>query len=937
MTAERWSFIGSLFAQAVELSPGELQPFLDRVCGRDEELRRELESLLACDAPGERLIDISSDLPSALEDDAASQQDMTGGRIGPYRLVRRIGQGGMGAVYLGIRDDDQYQKQVAIKVLKRGMDTDFMLNRFRQERQILANLDHPFIARMFDGGATGDGLPYFVMEYVDGVPITKYCGEKGLTVIERLRVFRLVCEAVQYAHRNLVVHRDIKPSNILTTKEGTPKLLDFGISKVLDPGVPMDTAVTQRELRMLTPDYASPEQLKGLRISTASDIYSLGAVLFELLTGELPHRTESGSLAELEKAICETDAQAPSSVVARNGALAKNVRHELKRHLAGDLDNIVLMAMRKEPEGRYSSAAELSEDLRRYMEGLPVLAQVDRWTYRARKFVRRNRLMVGAALLVAASLVTGIVTTTVQASRAERRFQLVRGLANTMLFDLHDQMEHLPGSTALRAATIHSVTKYLDTLASDGSHDSNLDLEIALAYERAGNIVGHPYMSNLGRTADAINHYRKALTIYERLSNLPSVGDKATRGLIETHLKSAQLHSLLGDPDRAASHFRRVSEMANEALVNGSHRIPPYTWVHVYFRLADAEYHRGDATAEVAQYRKALEVSRKLVSERRGANAMGVLRDSLKNVGSAQARGGDLYGALESFRSSGKIAEELSEMVDAKPELHYNTISTHLSLGDLFGAPDDPNLGDRAAARSHYERAFVVTQDLAKNDKNNVNARRNMATCYWRLCMISFVDKPREAVEFGRKAVQISEELRTGDPLNAEYRYHASRAYLWIGEALRRLHRPAEAVDSLRRALEIQETIAVVSPERIWNLRALSRTYLYLGVALLDAGDPDGALDALREALEVAERMLQRAPSSLPHQLDRADVLEAMGRHYLTLASRSRIRAAELKRTARSCFHQSLAIWQDWTRRGLAVPYSARREAQVARALASTQ
>jgi eukaryotic-like serine/threonine-protein kinase len=234
MTAERWRLIGSLFAQAVELSPGELQPFLDRVCDGDAELKRELESLLACDTPGERLIDVPTDF-HALEDDAASHPDIAGERIGPYRLIRRIGHGGMGAVYLGTRDDDQYQKQVAIKVLKRGMDTDFMLGRFRQERQILANLDHPFIARMFDGGATEDGLPYFVMEHVDGVPITTYCAEKGLTIIERLRLFRLVCEAVQYAHQHLVVHRDVKPSNILTTKEGTPKLLDFGISKCSIP------------------------------------------------------------------------------------------------------------------------------------------------------------------------------------------------------------------------------------------------------------------------------------------------------------------------------------------------------------------------------------------------------------------------------------------------------------------------------------------------------------------------------------------------------------------------------------------------------------------------------------------------------------------------------------------------------------------------------
>src|SRR6185436_17674912 len=228
------------------------------------------------------------------------EQDLAGRRIGPYRLTRLLGHGGMGAVYLGVRDDDQYQKQVAIKLLKRGMDTDFMLSRFRQERQILANLEHPFIARMLDGGATEDGLPYFVMEYVDGVPITTYCREKGLSIPQRLRLFRLVCEAIQCAHQNLVVHRDIKPGNILTTKEGIPKLLDFGIAKVIDPQTPGITE-TRREMRMLTPEYASPEQVKGMPVSTASDTYSLGAVLYELLAGRRAHQFPSNSISDIER------------------------------------------------------------------------------------------------------------------------------------------------------------------------------------------------------------------------------------------------------------------------------------------------------------------------------------------------------------------------------------------------------------------------------------------------------------------------------------------------------------------------------------------------------------------------------------------------------------------------------------------------------------
>ena len=317
MTDERWRQIESLFAQAVECPLPERQPFLDRVCQGDEISganwsRCSLATLRI--KPGRDSCPFRRTLPTMVNQTRHGRPADRALPADPPDWARRHGLG-----LPGVRDDDQYQKQVAIKLLKRGMDTDFMLSRFRQERQILANLEHPFIARLMDGGATDDGLPYFVMEYVDGVPITTYCAEKNLSMPERLRLFRLVCEAVQYAHQNLVVHRDIKPSNILTTKEGIPKLLDFGIAKLLDPERAGGAyTFTQRELRMLTPDYASPEQFKGLPISTASDIYSLGAVLYELLTGQRPHRFHVGSLAEMERTICETEPEKPSSVAARN-------------------------------------------------------------------------------------------------------------------------------------------------------------------------------------------------------------------------------------------------------------------------------------------------------------------------------------------------------------------------------------------------------------------------------------------------------------------------------------------------------------------------------------------------------------------------------------------------------------------------------------------
>ncbi|HZO51685.1 MAG TPA: serine/threonine-protein kinase [Bryobacteraceae bacterium] len=933
MTADRWRQIENLFEQALQRPGPEQGQFLNEVCGDDADLRRELASLLACDVPGEQLIDIPE--LAGIEE---AMSDMTGRRIGPYRVTSLIGHGGMGAVYLGIRDDEQYQKQVAIKLLKRGMDTQFMLNRFKQERQILANLEHPFIARLLDGGATDDGLPYLVMEYVDGVPITKYCEERNLTVLERLRLFRLVCEAVQYAHQNLVVHRDLKPSNILTTKEGAPKLLDFGIAKVVAPGLSSSATLTRREMRMLTPDYASPEQVRGQQISTASDTYSLGAVLYELLCCQRPHRFQSDSITDIERTICEIEPEKPSLAAARNQGSTPTSLKQLRRQLHGDLDNIVLTAMRKEPQRRYASAAEFSEDLRRYMGGLPVIAHEDSWSYRASKFIRRNRLAAGAAALLALTLVGGFVSTTVQARRAERRFQLVRGLGRSMLFDLYDQMEHLPGSTPLRASTVRTVVRYLDDLARDGAQDPDLEVEIAKAYERAGSLEGHPYGPNLGNAAAALLNYRKAVAIFERLQDRPGFRGEALRGLIDTNLRIGQLEGLMGNPSLAVQHSRKAAAIANEAFGAGGLELPPSTQMNLYYRLADAEYEHGSASGELSFCRKALEVCQKWIASNPNRAIAACEVETRRHMGSALGRAGDLAGSLDSFSKGKQTALQLSERAELKPEVRYGGISLLNSMGDVLAAPDDPNFGDIAGAIEVYKLALDLATRLEAGDTKNFYARRNVATCYWRLGMVHAAYKPAEALDYYNKSLQIIDELNTRDPKNAEYRYHASRVYMGLGESLHHLGRHEEAVTNLNRAVDLQRAILAVSPERIWNLRVLSRTYIFIGHAHLKLGNHPAAQTSFSEALHTAELMLRRAPTSLSHQLDLADALEALGEFSLAIArspNLSPARRFELKREARAHLRKSLAIWQDWTFRKLAAPYAGRREAKVSQALAA--
>jgi len=397
MTPQRWQQIKELFNAALERGPDQWAKFLDEVCAGDVSLRAEIESLLAAHGQATSFFEKpATALVAAL---SSEEQDgwMEGRRIGPYRLQREISRGDMGVVYLADRDDRQYEKQVAIKLVKRGMDTDDILQRFRHERQTLARLNHPNIARLLDGGVTEDGLPYFVMEFIEGLPLDVYCDRHKLNTIARLRLFRAVCAAVHYAHQNLIVHRDLKPSNILVTAEGTPKLLDFGIAKLLhqDP-LSHSFAQTMAGARIMTPEYASPEQVRRELITTASDVYALGVLLYKLLSGHRPYRFTNFSPQEIERVICEQQPQRPSTAISRtaqaaedDGKLMETLSPEtisatregspekLRRRLAGDLDNIVLRALHKEPKRRYASVEQFSEDILRHLEGLPVIAHQD--------------------------------------------------------------------------------------------------------------------------------------------------------------------------------------------------------------------------------------------------------------------------------------------------------------------------------------------------------------------------------------------------------------------------------------------------------------------------------------------------------------------------------------------------------------------------------
>lgn len=518
----RWQRLEELFAEAVKLPEDFLESWLDDEARQDPEMARRLRELLAHDRIARERI---AGTVLAASKQAVHPVDWTGKRFGAYRIAREIGRGGMGLVFEAFRDDNEVRQRVALKIAPWWRDLDLLNERFRAERQILATLEHPNIARFLDAG-TNDGVPYFAMEFIEGRPITEYA--EGQTLRERIALFREVCAAVQFAHEGLVVHRDLKPANILVTNAGVPKLLDFGIAKVLSQGTEGDGTMTATA--PWTPDYASPEQVRAGRITTRTDVYSLGLILFEILTGERAQVADTSSPLAVDRSICEAEIPPPSSKVAR----------AMARQFAGDLDTITAKATHKNPERRYASAADLGADLGRYLDGRPVQARKDSALYRASRFARRHWIPITAAALSVAGLLGGAAAFAWEARLAQRRFDQVRRLATVFLFDVHDQVQELPGATAVRDMITKVAVDSLDNLSRDAGRNYALRRELAAGYLRLGMVQG-------GMTGSTLAHHSEALQSFERgLALLDGMPESELRqaGATEAGLRSNRGHIL---------------------------------------------------------------------------------------------------------------------------------------------------------------------------------------------------------------------------------------------------------------------------------------------------------------------------------------------------------------------------------------------------------
>jgi eukaryotic-like serine/threonine-protein kinase len=641
MQAERWQQVEELFGGALDRAPDERATFLTDACGNDDGLRREVEALLAShqragdfiQAPAfEDALNLIKRPEPALE---------SGHRIGSYEVIREIGRGGMGTVYLAARADDEYRKQVAIKIIKRGMDTAEVLRRFRNERQILASLDHPNIARLLDGGTTEDGMPFFVMEHIEGLALLNYCDAERLSTVERLELYRKICAAVQHAHQNLVVHRDIKPSNIVVISDGTPKLLDFGIAKLLGDDTGQPGKQTATVARIMTPQYASPEQVRGSAITTASDVYSLGVLLYELLTGHHAYHLKALLPREIERVICEKEPERPSTAITRveestdaDGVTTSNTpasvseaRSErpdgLRRKLKGDLDNIVLKAMRKEPERRYSSVEQFSEDIRRHLEGLPVIATNHTFNYRAGKFVRRNRLGVTAVAIILLSLIAGIVATSWQA-RAARQEKAKAESINAFLeqiLNYSNPVLNLPGDNSRET----KMTQVLDEAAKRLEGEEFADQpEVKAELER---IIANSYYSQ-GRYSLGREHMQEYVALERRI-----YGENHPKALAASATWAALLFNR-GEMTEAENLYRQVLPAMRIEQQKGNIKAERLLDELVYF--AYLRRTQGDSKEAESLFRESLALSPQLPKESR--YILGVTRSTLASTLADQGR-----------------------------------------------------------------------------------------------------------------------------------------------------------------------------------------------------------------------------------------------------------------------------------------------------------
>lgn len=891
----------------------KVSPYLDEALGMESEERSVWLASLHQKDPA-----LAACLESLLHDHQVLEQEhflektpapplpggmMAAQKIGSYTLVSLICEGGMGSVWLATRSDGRFEGRAAVKLLRAPLVSPTGGERFKREGTILARLAHPHIAQLLDAGISPAGQPYLILEYIEGEDIVSYCDHRGLAVEARLRLFLDVLAAVAHAHANLIVHRDIKPTNVFVRSDGQVKLLDFGIAKLLADETTPGTAtiLTLESGSALTPQFAAPEQITGGAVTTATDVYALGILLYVLLTGQHPAGAGLNSPAELVKAVVETEPPRASEVAgAAGGRAAADKRgttpERLRRQLRGDLDTIVGKALKKDPGDRYNSVPSLAEDLRRYLKHEPIGARPDTLTYRAAKFIGRNLFSVAAAMLTLAAIVAGSAVAVYQARVAQRRFQDVRKLAHTFVFELHDEVAKLDGSTKAREIMVRTGLQYLDDLASNAGGDPGLQREIAAAYMKIGDAQGYPTRPNLGRIADALVSYRKAGDIYQRLaaknqSYLPDLAGYYLQycGLIRftdpIHAKElAQTAIRTFDRVRAGQPLDAPSENS---------------YISAWCRLGDIDEDTDDYRQAWIEFSRCAELARAQLDRRKDQGALSAVSQAAERIGTASQELGLLRESLLAFDEDEAKLRELLAAEPLNPAFLRSRAVLHQFRSRVYFDDLYPNLGDPAHALEWARQYLGEAQRMVDRDPNNTAAQTSRAFAAYRVSNSLREFDPPAAVRMALDSVRRFDDLiaaRTSSRLIFSGRAVSLRG---LGVAQLRAGQATEALRSAESSLAAWREMAAKSGPDAPDPVEWVHSLVLEGEASAAAGDGARAESVLLEARDKAQQIALR--QEVMDLIPLARTERALGSFYSRQHRPDR---------ARACYQRLLDVWQ---------------------------
>jgi non-specific serine/threonine protein kinase/serine/threonine-protein kinase len=827
--ANFWADVDAVFSAAVDLLPEARPALLEASCNGRPDLRSEVESLLAAHDQATGFLQPGGARPSSPLAPGCPPGPFShavealgpGTLVGAYRLVEKIGEGGMGSVFRAERADRAFAHDVAVKVTRGSLAGADAARRFRAERQILATLHHPHIVTLIDGGTLPGGEAYLVMELVDGVPITRGCRERPASLEERLRLFRQVCSAVHYAHRHAIVHRDLKPANILLTPDGLPKVLDFGVAKLLAASPDNDGhTLTGAFPGPLTPNYASPEQLRGLPVTTACDVYALGVLLYELITGQRPYETSGQPFDRLLELVVHTMPARPS---ATGGAADDPLPYE-RRRLRGDLDAIVLKALAKEPERRYASAEELADDVGRFLGGKPVVAREPSAGYVLRKLAARHKgvVAVGALALVGVLASLGVALwqqriAERERAQAQRRFTEVRQLANALIFKVHDTIVHLAGATAVRKTIAEEAVKYLEQLAADGGDDPGLRLELARGFLRVADILGDPNGPNLGDYEGGLRYAQRAAALVRPLADAPDATPKVLEESVNMLRRLSDALMAVRRPDEAREAAQQSVRYAERYHARNR------TDALARRQLASALYTAAQraATPRDAQplWQRCAELFRTLLAEQPAD------RDRIRNVALVERNlalaffnADDVDAAERHYQQSIALHERRLAVNPRDPQARMD-----LAIDLSFVASVAERRKDHTAAVALLTRSIDIRRTLFDSDSADMRKRELLAAALLRL---AHVERARGDLASAAARMQEAITLREAVPLTAAtaaqlafavhalasvqqqagQRTSACRTLLTARELFRRIPNPYG--DALRERNEVEQAVA---------------------------------------------------------------------------------------------------------------------------------